>query len=469
MTKLLRKGCRASVLLLAGLVAGPVVAQSDPPPAGATDEMAVVPARDAPRVYGPTLAPTVPAAREMPLPDWRDAPAAIPPALVAAITTSTRANPAVLAAWDTVRASHADVTSLRWQRFPTVTTGWNRFSAGPYNSYPSVLIDLPVITFGRIGSQINRAKALQMVAIAQWRQKIIDIALQTEQAYFQVISATRRQRILEQGVKDHFRLVDSIARRVETGVSPQADLLLARSRLEQVQSDLESASAQRATAISNLGELLQGHGLTLGTIPDYDEKTFAIDWTDAADQAVQYNPSREAGLAEADAARDETSAAKASVFPQLDAQYSYDPIYGSRVGFALKLQAAGGIAQLSQVTAAQDRFRAALKQVSEVERQVRQTVEAQVVAQRSATVQASISANVAATARSVSDSYERQFIAGHRSWLDVMNAVREDINARLLRATVEVTAMDTAAQLAIGTGRWQPTLTHDEQVQEAGK
>ena len=131
------------------------------------------------------------------------------------------------------------------------------------------------------------------------------------------------------------------------------------------------------------------------------------------------------------------------------------------MGLALKLQASGGLSQFSRITAAQDRFDAALAQVRDVERQVRQQVDDQVVANHSARTQASISADVASTAREVSDSYERQFIAGHRSWLDVMNALREDINTRLTKVTAEVTAMDTAAQLMLETGRWQPSLAEE--------
>ncbi|KUR76601.1 hypothetical protein AQZ50_13635 [Novosphingobium sp. Fuku2-ISO-50] len=422
-----------------------------------------LPAADAPKVYGPSLAPDVRVSRTMPVPDWSDSPAFIPRALVESINISTRYNAAVISAWDAVRASHADLSSVRWQRFPSVTTAFNRYSAGAYASYPSVLIDLPLVTFGRIGSQIKRAKSAQLQAVATWRQKVLDIAVQTEQAYFQVIAAARKQRILEEGVKEHFRLVESMSRRVAMNVSPHADLLLAQSRLEQIQSDLEAASAQRSTALHNLAELLQGHPQALGAVPQYDPRALEIDWANATDQAVEYNPSREEALAQADGARDAVSAAKASVFPQVDAQYSYDPIYGSRVGLALKLQASGGFSEFSQITAAQDRFQAALAQVRDIERQLRQTIEDQLVSNHSARVQAAISADVAATTRDVSESYERQFIAGHRSWLDVMNSVREDINSRLTKATVEVNAMDTATQLEMGTGRWQPALAEEAQ------
>ena len=62
------------------------------------------------------------------------------------------------------------------------------------------------------------------------------------------------------------------------------------------------------------------------------------------------------------------------------------------------------------------------------------------------------------TAQQVSESYVRQFISGHRTWLDVMNALREYLTAQLDQADAEVTAMDAADQLELLSGRWQPSF-----------
>jgi adhesin transport system outer membrane protein len=53
----------------------------------------------------------------------------------------------------------------------------------------------------------------------------------------------------------------------------------------------------------------------------------------------------------------------------------------------------------------------------------------------------------------------RQFIAGRRSWLDVMNALRETVSAQAGLAQAEVTAMSTSVRLQLRSGRWQPTRT----------
>ena len=59
-------------------------------------------------------------------------------------------------------------------------------------------------------------------------------------------------------------------------------------------------------------------------------------------------------------------------------------------------------------------------------------------------------------ARSVTESYQRQYVAGRRTWLDMMNAVREATDAQLTEADAEVSAMASAARLLLRTCRWAP-------------
>lgn len=50
----------------------------------------------------------------------------------------------------------------------------------------------------------------------------------------------------------------------------------------------------------------------------------------------------------------------------------------------------------------------------------------------------------------------RQFIAGRRSWLDVMNSLRETLSARLIQADAEIQTLASFTRLSLRTGRWSP-------------
>jgi adhesin transport system outer membrane protein len=51
----------------------------------------------------------------------------------------------------------------------------------------------------------------------------------------------------------------------------------------------------------------------------------------------------------------------------------------------------------------------------------------------------------------VSDSYDRQFLAGRKTWLDVMNAARERIQTQIQIADSQATELVTSWRLLINT------------------
>ena len=71
-------------------------------------------------------------------------------------------------------------------------------------------------------------------------------------------------------------------------------------------------------------------------------------------------------------------------------------------------------------------------------------------------------------ARIVKESYERQFIAGRKSWLDVLNAVREQeqFAAELVQARVDFIAAYYRLKLGVGLLPWQqkPMISQRSQL-----
>jgi adhesin transport system outer membrane protein len=126
------------------------------------------------------------------------------------------------------------------------------------------------------------------------------------------------------------------------------------------------------------------------------------------------------------------------------------------------MQASGGLSQLSAVTSANARYAQSLDQIQLAERQLRQEVANEVQNFDSAIRRALASREAAVSSQRVSQSYMRQFIAGRRSWLDVMNSLRESVTAQSSLAQAEITAMSTSVRLQLRSGRWQPTRTSSE-------
>lgn len=423
------------------------------PPADSVD----IEASNMGAIYGPPE-PKVQRKTGLPGIAWPEAPREVPPALEQAVRIVTRSYPSVMSARASLRAAAADVRAAKWMRFPSATASVAYLDSST-SPDPQLVVELPVWTGGRIESQIRRAKAGEDATSARYVSIVEELAMSTADTYFQIASLTQREQLLAESIKEHQRLVDTMQRRVNQEVSPVADLELARSRSAQIEQEYVLTRQQRLTALRVMAELVADPTYDLGPIPFFDSTIDLPDRETMEEQAVAFSPEIRRLRAEADVARAEHESTKASILPQLNAQYSYDDVRGSRVGMALRAQTTGGFSQFSEAEGARLRIDAALEQARAYEQQLRREVASDVIAYDAARSRATISRTASDTAARVSASYMRQFIAGRRSWLDVMNALREAITAQIGKADSEVTAMSTAVRLLLKSGRWRPAFT----------
>ena len=392
--------------------------------------------------------------------EWTEPTTHVPPALEEAVQLVTRNYPSALAGRAALRAAASDVSAAKWLRFPSAQANLSYLddSGSPQ---PQFIVEAPIWSAGRIGANIRRARASEDATSAEYVETVQNLALVTSQTYFQVATLTLREQLLEQSLVEHDRLVETMERRVEAEISPVADLELARSRAAQIQQEYTVTQASRRSSLRVLAELIADPAFELGPIPYYDPEADIANKDALEDQAVAYDPTLERLRAQADVARAELDTRKSSILPQVNAQYSYDDIFGSRVGVVLRSQTTGGLSQFSEINSARQRITSALENIRVAEQQLRRDVETTIIAYEAAKARAAISLTSAATASRVSASYTRQFIAGRRSWLDVMNALREAVNAEIGRADAEIGAMSAATELLLTSGRWRPIFVND--------
>lgn len=432
----------------AGRAAAPVTASNGD---GSANAAPVDPAKPfygppAPKAKGRDLAQVV----------WSDAPAEVPDALDRAISIVTRNYPSAKSARAALIAAASDVKAAKWLRFPRLTADIAYLEADQAPQ-PQIAVQVPIWSGGRIGAEIRRAKAEENASSAGYVETVQTLALTTAQTYFEIVRLAQREQLLEDSVSEHRRLIGTMERRVEQEVSPLADLELARSRTAQVEQEYTVTRAQRLTALRTLAELIADPTYDLGPMPLYDPVELASPAT-LEDQAAAFDPRLRRLAAQVDVARATVDATKASLLPQFDAQYSYDDIFKSRVGVVARAQTNGGLSQISEIGSARLRVQAALEDQRVAEQQLRRVVATDVIEYEAARRRATISTTASATAARVSESYVRQFIAGRRSWLDVMNALREAVNAQIGKTDSEVTAMSAAVRLLLRSGRWHPVF-----------
>jgi adhesin transport system outer membrane protein len=340
-----------------------------------------------------------------------------------------------------VQSAEAGVDSARWQFYPTPSVSVETANASAADRVyqgdkrvATARLQQPLWTGGRLMAGIDKAAAGLVVSQASLEEVRLQLGLRVVQTYGDWLSAHLKTLANEKSLATHERLREQVKRRLSEGASAQSDLVLAVARLEGILADVTAARAQGEIALARLGQLLgsplSGAALTAVLAPPRALNGSA---QGLLALAIGINPTVTKAKAQARvqaAVIDERRAdLSPEVYARIERQYgNYNFSNGApqnRLFIGLTSRFGAGLSSLSNVEAARSQYAAAL---TEIEVQSR-TVSEQVLsdhalgasaASRMASIQASLKA-----AEDVSASYDRQFLAGRKSWLDVMNAARE--------------------------------------------
>lgn len=388
-------------------------------------------------------------------------PPGIEPELADAASRAVNFNPAMRAARVNNRAAEVDVRSAKWLYGPSVSVTAFAFEGGSAvvrgdNLTTNLTVDQPIWQGGRIGGTVDRARAAVRQSEAITDETSQEIALRVTNVYFDLVRSMERVRALDQGLAEHRALVGSIERRVAQEVSPRVDLELARSRTAQLIEQQTTANALASSSLQQLRVLLNDPGFTPAASPEYNAAVHHPDQADAIQAATSCSPTRRRLQAESLVARADARIARAQVLPRLSAQFTSNEVTGERVGLALSAGLNGGLSQFEAERSARLRRDAAELRIGAVDLDVQTSLATDFAENTSARDRIASSRDAAAAARAVTDSYQRQFVVGRRSWLDVMNAALEATQSDVAATDAEVSAMASAARIQLRTCRWQP-------------
>lgn len=376
--------------------------------------------------------------------------------LRAAIDRAVETHPSIAAAKAQARAAGAEVRAAKWQKFPTFSVEGLLLDQRVGSAQAQAVVDQPLWTGGRISGAIGRARARQDAASAAFDEAVLTIALSTAQAFFEVHRWHERLAILSLSLEQHRRMVETMERRYAQEVSPLSDLELARSRALQIEQQIYQARSQEAAASSRLRELVGDPFYVAGALPSAPRDWPQFDDGAITAQALGYSPQLKRLRFEAEAAGAEARIARASVLPQLSGQYSYNDASGHRVGLVLKAQSDGGLSRFAAAEAARSREEASELQAVAAERQLRDQLFALLRDYESATSRLRGSAAASVSAQRVMGSYMRQFTSGRRTWLDVMNAVREATTAQIDELEAKISGQSSQVRVLLLSGQWGP-------------
>ena len=382
------------------------------------------------------------------------------------ITDALLDHPAIQSQQSQKAAAEAGVETAKWQFYPTpsinVQNKYNNSKSDlSYRGDPAsatLAVQQPLWTGGQLTAGLNKAKAGVISSNAALEDARMQIALKVVQSYSDWLAAYQKIQLYDKNMLTYVHLSDMVKRRVEQGASSESDLVLVVSRLQQLAGDTAVAKAQMNTALGQLEQLLNRHldsallGISIAVPKQFNDGLPVL-----LDQALLVNPAIQKYKAQVLVQEALIDASKANLSPQVyvraEEQFgniSYQNAGNDgRVFLGVTSSFGAGLSTLTAIDSAKAQYQAAL---ADVETQNR-TVNAQVITDFSMATSSDLRLLALKQSQQASEdifkSYDRQFLAGKRTWQDTMNSVRDLINVGTQVADTQSSQIASTWRLAI--------------------
>lgn len=368
-------------------------------------------------------------------------------------------HPAILARQSFSAAAAAELDGASWQRYPTPSLEINSDNSGVTTGL--LRVQQPLWAGGRIDAGIDAASSRHHASTSAVRETQQEILLRVIAAYVEALRQQAREETLARNVREHERLLGLITRRVEHEASPRVDLELAQSRLYQARNELSQVTLGLANALTQLSELSGMRVRRVGELgadsalgPQYRESML--------DQALAWSPTLSRLGFEEEAAQAEVESKRSVYKPQVslrfESAHASAPLNGNldyttnRLMLVLEAQTGAGLSARSGVEAALGRLDAARQQRAVALRDLQERLSIDWDELRAARERFENATLASKSAKEVYESYARQYTAGRKTWLDVLNTVRESALSDIAATDANAQAEAAALRLKLLTG-----------------
>lgn len=368
-------------------------------------------------------------------------------------------HPAILAKRSSSAAAKADLDGASWQRYPTPSL---ELGNDNNNTRTTMLrVQQPLWTGGRITAGIDAAQSRHQASETAINETKQDIVLRVIAGYVEALREQSRQETIAKGVEQHERLLGLISRRVEQEASPRVDRELAQSRLYQVNNDLSTVEQALSNALTQLSQLA---GTPIGKVIalDRDRATGLRSKESVIQQAIERSSTLRRLDFEEQASQADIESKKASYKPQISIRYenayASSPLNGipgystSRVLLVAEAQTGAGLSALAGVDAAIAKREAVRLQRETALRDLQERVAMDWNEWVAARTRLDNARRASSSAKEVFESYTRQYTAGRKTWLDVLNTVRESTQSEMAVADAYAQLTGASLRLRLVTG-----------------
>lgn len=371
-----------------------------------------------------------------------------------ALHTAIGSHPSVASKKEELSAASSGLESAKWNRFPGLSGQTTADQTGGTSS--SLRLEQPLWTGGRIHADIDANSAKVDGAKAAIDEAGQSILVRTASAFLETIRLQSRIAAAQENLDEHQRLLDLITRRNDNQISATSEVTMARARLQQAKNELLQLKNLAVNAKADL-EQLYGQPIKELKVPKPLKQNFPNLET-VIEAVLAYSPKLRQQSADMQSADATVRSRKASLWPQLSARYEH--FWGNGTSssnnnttyLALAYQPGNGLSSLSAVREAESRKNAVLSARENTHRDVIDAVRADWNQMHSAAAEVSILRELVESSRNVYESFTRQYSTGRKTWIDVLNARREAIQARNQLADTEWGGVLAGIRISIATG-----------------
>lgn len=398
------------------------------------------------------------------------------------ITKAIQTYPSVEAARFDQQATVENIRAAKLNLLPTpsVTSGYGE---DDFNS--QIRIRQPLWTGGRLTANVNQSIFNDKAATERVYEQQNQVAKSTIEAWQGYIQAIARQHIHLDSLDQLNEFEQMMQRRVGQGVSARIELDLATNRILQEQNAYQAAVEQQRIAAARLEQII-GHTLpqarisSIKTLTEQAKRQSTGFEEMAFNQASFYNPTVVKEHFQIESAKQEVEVQRAARYPTLYAQYEHsyyqqndrndrnDLIDRDDGVFSIGLtyDPGAGFSNLALARASQAQVNSLVQSQQASRRRVIEEIQIQYQQFVSARDRETSLVAAAAGAQIVVNSYRRQFIAGRKSWLEVLNAVREhnEYQVQLVQARADLLGAFYKLQVDFGLMDWQQFARNREPV-----
>lgn len=394
------------------------------------------------------------------------------------VSQAVHSHPLIGAAAAEEQATREGITAAKLNLYPTPSISSSQDSDRGLIS--RVNIRQPLWAGGKLTANVNQSIYDDKAAIAYIFEQQNVVAKNTIDIWQSHLYASALQSLYTNNLKQLAEFEAMMKRRVEQGISARIDLDLINNRILQDQNAYQAAVQQQRIAEARLsqmvGEQVASRGVRNVPISQMAQyvKAQSNDFEVLAfSDASVNNPKVIKQFYQIESAKQKVKAEQAARYPVVYAQY--EDLYYHRTkdndgqfSLGLSYEPGAGFSNAALARASQARV-VGLEQSQEAARRtVMEDIQTQYQQFVSAKDQETSLMMAVASAQIVMNSYRRQFMAGRKTWLEVLNAVREksSYEQQLLQVQSQMIGAFYKLQVDFGRMQWQDHLAITQPVKE---